>query len=162
MGSRNPTSARTDILDIIGKSVFHAMALLESLRDETAALDAEDSDALMQAIDAKQICVDELKRLDDRRRDLCLQAGFDNGPFQMEELAAWCDADRSILNRWDHLMEVAAECNARNLTNGSILRMRQQHMESNLAVLRGDTSDTHTYHRDGKSSTRHQHALARA
>lgn len=162
MAKPSQTSARADVLDIIGQSVFHAMGLLESLKDETAALETENPEALLEAIDAKQGCVAELQQLDERRRGLCLEAGFKDGPFQMEELAAWCDQDRVILNRWDHLMEVAAECNARNLTNGSILRTRQQHIHSNLAVLRGDDVETHTYHRDGKNGPRQQVAIAKA
>jgi len=162
MSVSSPTSARAEMLEIIGKSVFHALGLLESLRDETTALNSEDTEALMQAIDAKELCVGELKRLDDRRRELCLQVGFDSGPFQMDELAAWCGEDGEIMDRWNHLMEIAVECNRRNLTNGSILRLRQQHLESSLAVLRGDQPETDTYHRDGTNGMQNQRALARA
>ncbi len=162
MTSPNPETARTDVLEIIGQSVFHAMGLLESLEEETSALESQDPEALMLAVDAKQASVDALRKLEDRRLNLCRAAGFDNGPFQMEELAAWCDEDRAILDRWDHLMEVAADCNARNLTNGAIVRTRQQHIETSLTVLRGDDTETHTYHRDGTSNERQQHALAKA
>jgi len=162
MGSPTPASVRADVLEIIDQSTIHAQDLLESLREEFSALETQNADALMLAVDAKQRSVDALRQLDERRMRICRETGFDTGPFEMEKLAAWCDENRAILDGWDRLMEVAGECNAQNLTNGSILRTRQRHMESSLAVLRGDASETHTYYRDGKSNTGHKLELAKA
>lgn len=162
MTSPNPTNARADILEIINQCVVHAMRLLESLREETCALEAENPEALTLAINAKQVSVDALRQLDERRQTLCRAAGFDSGPTQMDEFVAWCDKDRVVLECWNRLLEVAAKCNAHNLMNGFIVRKRQQHIKDGLAVLRGDTAETHTYHRDGNSNEPQQHALAKA
>lgn len=126
-------------------------------------LEAQDTEGLQQAVTTKGSCVDKLKTLENQRSALCLAAGFENGHSQMEELTEWCDEDLIIRNCWDQLIEVASECNALNLSNGAIIRARQQHFEINLAVLRGTDQDTKTYFRSGNSGpAMNQRSLAEA
>ncbi len=47
---------------------------------------------------------------------------------------------------------VAATGSALNLTNGAIIRVRQQHFESSLSVLRGVSPGSDTYGRNGEES----------
>ena len=155
MTTPSPTSTRKQMVDVLGESVYHAMGLLETLKDERTALETQDDTALLEAVTAKSSCVSELRDLEGKRRQLCEAIGFASGPFQMEELSAWCDEDSVIKNSWDQLLEIAAECNAQNLANGSVIRIRQNHIEANLAVLRGTAADTDTYHRRGN----HHHAM---
>ena len=63
----------------------------------------------------------------------------------MARLIDWCDDKDELRNRWDQLLVVAAESSALNMTNGAIIRVRQQHFESSLAVLRGVNPGTDTY-----------------
>ena len=49
-------------------------------------------------------------------------------------------------------MQLAAEGNALNLTNGAIIRLRQQQFETSLSVLRGVTPGSDTYGRNGEES----------
>lgn len=156
-----PADARHAFADLIGDSVLQAMGLKESLTAERAALEARDSEALDAAIDAKNLCVDRLQALEARRGELCAAAGFGRDPEHMEAIIAWCDEDARVNNAWQQLMTIAGECNDLNLSNGAILRLRQQHTDSALAVLRGADRDAGTYGRTGSEATgRNQHSLA--
>jgi len=141
--------ARSQIIDLIADSVYQALGLKEALEDERRALEAQDIDALNTIVDGKTRCVDQLQQLDARRTALCEQWGFANGPHQMTSLIEWCDEDQLISSRWEQLMVLAAEGSALNMTNGSIIRLRQQQFEASLSVLRGGTPGSDTYNRSG-------------
>lgn len=141
--------ARRRIVDIIGDSVYQALGLKEALEDERRALEAEDMEALNAIVDSKTRCVAQLQQLDQQRTTLCEQWGFDAGPHQMTALIEWCDEDQLISSRWEQLMVIAAEGSALNMTNGSIIRLRQQQFEASLSVLRGSTPGSDTYNRSG-------------
>ena len=163
MSHPTPETARKQIVEIIGNSVYHALGLKESLQDEFAALEAQDMDALRSAVDNKSKCVAALQTLEEQRRDFCIDVGFESGPEQMEQLAEWCDEDAVLSNCWQHLMDIAVECNAMNLTNGAIIRARQQQIEAGLAVIRGGTQDPGVYGRSGRGpSGPSQRSLAEA
>ena len=49
-------------------------------------------------------------------------------------------------------MTIATESSARNMTNGAIIRIRQQQFESSLAVIRGVAPGSDTYGRHGGES----------
>ena len=163
MSDTEPDLFRSQVLDLLGTSVFHAMGLKESLVEENGALEQQDMDALNSAVDNKSRCVTALKSLDGQRTRLCANAGFDNGPKQMDNVMLWCDADSVIADRWNHLMQLATECNALNMTNGAIIRVRQQQIHSNLSVLRGQPPEAVTYGREAGGSAPHtQRSLAEA
>ncbi len=65
----------------------------------------------------------------------------------------WCDDADAINSRWQHLLVIAAEGSALNMTNGAIIRVRQQHFESSLSVLRGVTPGSDTYGRGGAEAS---------
>ena len=163
MHTPSQTEARTRIVDLLGKSVYHALGLMESLREEFDMLETQDTDGLRRSVAAKGSCVDNLKELEVQRSSLCIASGFEAGPLQMEEMTAWCDEDLVIRNCWDHVMEIAGECNALNLTNGAIIRARLQHFEINLRVLRGVDQEPDTYQRSGSCGREmNQRSLAEA
>lgn len=149
MPTISPDKARSEIADLIGNSVYEALGLNEALQDERRALEAQDLGSLQAVVDSKTACVDKLRQLDEQRVALCQQWGFENGPHQMTALIEWCDADELVSSRWEQLMMLAAEGNALNMTNGAIIRVRQQQFESSLSVLRGGTPGTDTYGRNG-------------
>ncbi len=149
MPTISPDQARAQIADLIGDSVYEALGLKEALEDERQALEAQDLDRLNAVVDSKSACVDKLRQLDEKRVALCEGWGFDTGPHQMTALIEWCDEDQLVSSRWEQLMVLAAEGNALNMTNGAIIRLRQQQFESSLSVLRGGTPGTDTYGRNG-------------
>ena len=152
MSRPTPDEARTRIVDLLGDSVFHALGLKESLQNERRALESQDAEALTQAVAVKSDCVARLAALDDARRSYCNDAGFEAGPDQMQQMLGWCDDSAEAANCWTQLMQIAAECNALNLTNGAIIHTRNSMLDANLAVLRGAETGTDTYGRHGKDA----------
>jgi len=145
MAAPNQAQVRSEMVDVLGESVLRAMGLKESLEREKSALEHEDMDALDSAVESKGLCVNDLQALDARRTRLCGLAGFDAGPEQMSQLMDWCDEASTIAGAWDELMSIAAECNALNMTNGAIIRVREQQIRSSLSLLRGQSPDADTY-----------------
>ena len=163
MSQPTPESARKRIVEIIGNSVYHALGLKESLADEHAALEQQDMDELRAAVDNKSRCTAALQTLEQQRNDFCVAAGFAKGHEQMEQLTGWCDEDSVVANCWQHLLDIAVECNAMNLTNGAIIRGRQKQIEAGLAVIRGGDHEPGVYGRSGRGpSGPSQRSLAEA
>lgn len=161
MSAATQAETRARIVDILGTSVLHAMGLKESLVAENTALERQDVAALDAAVASKGRCVSELQSLDAERTRLCTVAGFEAGAGQMQSLMAWCDEGSVIANAWDQLMGIAAECNALNMTNGAIIRVREQQVRSGLSLLRGQAPESDTYgHPDRAGSGFEQRTLA--
>ena len=152
MPSLSPAEARERFIDLLNDSVYQALGLKETLVDERNALESQDVQSIERAVESKSACVSKLQSLDQQRADLCADCGFAAGPEQMPDLINWCDDNDLIKNRWDHLMIVAAESNALNMTNGAIIRVRQLQFESSLSVLRGVAPGADTYGRHGGES----------
>ena len=152
MSRPNPAEARRHIVEIIGSCVYHALGLKESLEDERQALEEQDMSALNSAIENKGKCVEALGMLDQERTKLCTEAGFTAGPEQMAQMTEWCDQDSLLANCWQHLMDIAVECNAVNLTNGAIIRGRKQQIEMSLAIIRGGAPEASIYGRSGQGA----------
>lgn len=151
------------MLEILGDCVYRALGLRESLQDERAALETQDTEALHAALTIKGVCVSKLQELDTERKTICEASGFGANPDQMQEMLAWCDEDNAIAGCWQHLMEIVADCNALNLTNGAIIRLRRQMVDGNLAVLRGTEAIPDTYKREGRDNAANtQRSLAQA
>ena len=163
MSGRCPQKARTRIAEVLGDCVYHTLGLKESLRDERSALEEQDADALHDAVATKSQCVNNIQKLEEQRVELCEASGFHAGSLQMEQMFNWCDENVVISNCSDHLLEIAAECNALNLTNGAIINARRHNIESRLAVLRGTDQDSDTYQRSGSgNSGANKRSLAQA
>ena len=152
MTSLSPAEARDTFVDLLNDSVFQALGLKATLEEERQALESQDMERIERAVDDKSVCVSRLQKLDKQRIDLCAATGFSAGPDQMRDLIEWCDEGDLIKNRWDNLMIVAAESSALNMTNGAIIRLRQQQFESSLSVLRGTNPGADTYGRHGGES----------
>ena len=144
--------ARGRIVDLIGDCVYQALGLKEALQDERRALEAQDMDAMDAILATKTACTQRLQQFDQQRVELCRSWGFADGTHQMTELMEWCDEDQLISSRWEQLMVLAAEGSALNLTNGAIIRLRQQHFESSLSLLRGVVPGSDTYGRNGEEN----------
>lgn len=159
----SPVEARTRLAELIGECVFQALGLRESLKNERAALETQDTDSLHNAVSTKSTIVQSLSLLESERMKLCEAAGFAAGTGQMDQMTDWCDEQSVVRNGWTHLMDIVSECNALNLTNGAIIHARQQMVESNLGVLRGAEPDPDTYHREGRdNAAMNQRSLAQA
>ena len=155
--------ARAGVVAVLDDSVARALELKGCLENERSALERQDAAALETIVATKSRRVERLKSLEDRRSQLCEAAGFPAGPTQMDELAEWCDRDQAISGRWDRLMAIAADCNSINLGNGAIIRLRRNHIDASLAVLRGADQEDSTYRSSGdNANAMMKRSLARA
>ncbi len=142
-------SARAQVVEILGCSIFHAKGLRDSLDNEKDALATQDMDALMSAIEDKGTQVRELQLLDVKRSELCRESGFSDGPEQMDRFTEWCDRDAEVARSWSQLLELADECNTLNMSNGAVIRVRRQQVEDGLSIIRGQEPGAPTYGRNG-------------
>ena len=149
MTSLSPNDARDKFVNLLNDTVYQALGLKETLEEERKALESQDMERIESAVENKSACVNSLQKLDRQRIDWCNSSGFAAGPDQMLDLIEWCDEGDLVKNRWDHLMVIAAESSALNMTNGAIIRVRQQQFESSLSVLRGVNPGADTYGRHG-------------
>lgn len=154
MDRPDSANARAQLVKIIGDCVYHAIGLKETLEEERKALEEQDMTGLSAAIDDKTKCVDELRVGEQQRKDLCAAAGFSAGPEQMDQMIQWCDEDSAIANCWQHLIGIAVDCDRLNVSNGQIIRGRQQQIESSISILRGEPQ-LHTYGHSGTEPRGH-------
>jgi len=152
MPAVSPSEARTQIVELLGDTIYHALGLKETLEEERNSLESQDLDGIADAVASKTTCVARLQTLDKKRMQLCGSWGFAAGPEQMQAMIDWCDESELIANRWEQLMIIAAESSALNMTNGAIIRVRQQQFESSLSLIRGVTPGSDTYGRHGEES----------
>jgi flagellar biosynthesis/type III secretory pathway chaperone len=145
----DPDSTRRQLVELIGRSVYQALGLKESLEDEFRALESQDMDALSGALENKTRCVEQLRLLEEQRQACCTAAGIAPDAEQMDRMTAWCDEDSVVADGWQHLLDVAAQCASLNLTNGAIIHARKQQIETGLAVIRGGSPDPAVYARSG-------------
>lgn len=163
MSALSQNVARKQSIDLLNEANLQALGLREALEDERKALESQDLECLGALAELKSTCVGKLQEIDNARIKLCADCGYPAADEQMQKLIDWCDDDDLIKNRWDHLMIVAAESSALNMTNGAIIRARQQHFEASIAVLRGVSPDAKTYGRKGAESGGYGHrTLAQA
>lgn len=156
-------SARDQVVEILGVSLFHAKELRESLHQEREALESQDMDSLLAAAETKGTQVRELQQLDAQRSRICTESGFSAGREQMDAFLDWCDHSGEATHSWEQLLEVAEECSQLNAANGAVIRVRRQQVEDGLAVLRGQPMGVSTYDRDGVSRDGlGHHAIAEA
>ena len=154
MPTLSSAQARAQIVALLDDTVTIAGGLQDELVAERRALEQQDMDAIDAVIAGKSSRIDELVRMDKARENLCTSCGFASGPERMNELMNWCDSDDMIKTRWNRLMDIAAESSAINITNGAIIRARQQQFDASLAVLRGTTPGSETYNPDGGESSK--------
>ncbi len=128
----------------------NATSLLEALADERDALTQQDFARIEEGASKKSDLVNQLDAFERRRDQICQAAGFSKSPQQMREfLNAMDDEARSLHESWNTISSKMASCRSLNNANGAIIRVRQQHFEASLSLLRGGTASGDTYARSG-------------
>ena len=155
MNAPDLIESRRRIVEVLGTAAFHALGLADSLADERRALESQDMDALDLAVSKKSRNVAELRLVEEQRSKICVQCGFAPGVEQMQHMIGWCDEYAIVAKAWRHLMEVIAECDFLNTTNGAIIRSRKQHVDSSISILRNGQPASTIYNRDGHKPQQH-------
>lgn len=155
----NPTA---ELGAVLGDSLESVHALLAALTHERQALEQHNSAALDQALAEKQDQIAVLARLEAQRQRICGDAGFASDAEGMLALADACADGDTLLSRWQRYCDAANDCEQLNLANGAAIRLRQQQVADNLALLRGSDRDTDTYSPDGSTQSGAGRALTEA
>lgn len=141
-----------------------ATSLLAALEDERDALTQQDFSRIEKGATTKSTLVDQLDAFERQRNQICQAAGFGESGQQMSEfLNAMDNKSRSLHESWNTLSTKMASCRSLNNANGAIIRVRQQHFEASLSLLRGGTVSGDTYARSGAGNVGHERrAIAEA
>ncbi len=130
---------RGDILDslhaVVGEMRQAVDALEEALRDERAALDAADADALDAVGVRKQQQLEQLETLDAER--LHLAGELD-------------PVDPAAVPGWDAVLAGLESCRGMNDVNGRIVQRRLQHVREAIDLVTGADRGAALYGPGGK------------
>ena len=141
MSETSQNEVRMWLLEMLGKSIRLSAQLRSLLEAERDAMEAQDTEALHETLEAKRVCVDELKVLEESRIACCERAGFKYSPKQMDEVCSWCDK----LTNFD----IIASCQKLNDTIAAIIHARRSQISKGLAVLCGSNTNPGTYGPNG-------------
>ena len=103
---------------------------------ERDALSSGDAESLNLAIAAKASQLSELGHL---------LKGTAEGDALRAAQSAEAGSDGADSSPWQAFMSVLAECETLNNSNGAAIRLRKQHVDHNLALLRGQNTTTDIY-----------------
>ncbi len=143
----------------------HALlrSLLDSIDLELRALQDSDPSAIESAAATKNQYTQELAEHDERRRTLLRQSGFTEGASGIERLIHRCGPDRARLLRqaWQELLTLSQRCYEGNARNGQLNVVAQRMVRQMLAHLRGESTRSEVYDRDGRVAASDPKALGR-
>ena len=131
---------------LLGGGIDAASELRAILERERRSLEQRDLEALESAASNKAVHLQTLTDFDRQRKALCRQDGTE---LSVEELTRSAANGDGLRRQWQQLLDLAAECQALNLANGSIIHTRQIQLGDRLAALRGAPQGPVTYSETG-------------
>ena len=154
--------ARAELQRIVEQNLECAVQLSELLHEERHALEEQDVDSLRAVAANKQLAVQRMEEIEKQRRSLCAAMGVGVDAPGMDELQSLCDPKASVKPMWDKLINIVAECEALNRSNGAISRLRSAQLKSVLEMFNSTDSVNPLYNATGHGiSQTEQHAIAR-
>jgi len=145
---------------LLGGGIDAATELRATLERERRSLEERDLEALESIANDKAVHLETLTNFDRQRTALCRH---DDGELSVEELTRGAADQDGLRLRWQQLLDLAAECKALNLVNGSVIHTRQVQLGDRLAALRGAPPGPATYSETGgQSAQAAQRSLAEA
>lgn len=140
--SRRPADTRV-VLGIVEQQLVCATTLLKTLDQERQALLGNSMDALETVSADKLSAANQLQAL-----SLSLEK-INAAPPQIEQLAQ--ASEGPLRERWQSLLQLAAQCQAANLANGALLDERQNQLRRKQRSISSHLPAT-TYGRGGDAA----------
>lgn len=116
-----------------------ASALLDTLRQEHAALAGNDVPAIEQAVAGKLPLASRLGILIKQHEEILHAAGYSTNPAGIESYIR--DHDTHGVHRinliWEKLCALSAECQHQNQINGAVIAINRLNVQRALSILRG-------------------------
>jgi len=148
----NATSSEGPLADTLTRELQCLQALEQNLAQERAALLAQESAALEQAVTAKRNLLVQAQRLAAERTALLRSAGLPETGAGMTTLLERSGAAAELRETWAELLRLASVCRDQNRHNGSIVEQGLHHVQRTLNVLRGQPAEAPVYGRGGRTS----------
>lgn len=142
---------REALASLIASELEMAESMLELLKNEHAALTAENPDSIKAASQEKLQHM-QLMEQNIRQRNQFLQRLELTTDEQGIETAVAAAGQSSQLNsNWNNLKEIAKELQKQNEINGGIIAIGQRRIKQALDILSGKESLTGTYSQNGET-----------
>ncbi len=126
--------------DCVAREIDASQRLLETLREENAALSTRDAARIERAVDAKRDALAALETLDREREGLIRASGQAADPLAVDGAAPADPRRRSrLVDNWMRLLELAGECQRQNNINGALIQSGLRHTRQVLSLLKGQT-----------------------
>ncbi|MDH3768397.1 MAG: flagellar protein FlgN, partial [Gammaproteobacteria bacterium] len=114
------------LIDLIDRELVLAHELGDALANERDALRSVDPVALDTATARKQLCVENLSRLDTERQAMCVSLGVSPDRDGMERLLMQADPQGKLSQRWQTLLTRLETCREANHKNGAVARLQKR------------------------------------
>ena len=137
-----------DLSDVLQQETEAAGQLLTALRKERSALGERDLEATGEAAREKEALIVRLENLAARQNELLALAGIDPSTRDLDR-ALMSAGLRALLEPWQTLLDVLAQCRHQNLINGGVIEMSRRFAQQVLEGLRGVSPDGQIYGPDG-------------
>lgn len=153
MADGSPRSDAT-LSQLLKLELEHVSDLMQTLGDEQNSIGHNDHEGLVAVIAKKQTVIDALNRVDRARAELLNAAGYTADYTGVESyIADQAEPDRQHLNKlWERLLQAVADCQQKNLVNGSIIGMNLRHCAQAVAILCGQPPRQELYDPRGNPS----------
>lgn len=133
---------------LIEAEAIQLREFIDLLAREEALLVSGDTDGLLALNTDKTERYRQLQRLHDDRAMLLGKFGMVNKDASIREV---CAKLPRVLARWDEVLELAAQAQARNALNGKLITERMQHNQAALSVLLSAANHPQLYDAEGQS-----------
>ncbi len=121
-----------------------ASALLDTLRQEHAALAGNDIPAIEQAVADKQPLTFQLDMLIKQHEEILHATGYSTNPAGIESYIR--DRDPHGVHRlnftWEKLRALSAACQHQNQINGAVIAINRLNVQRALSILRGSPPES--------------------
>lgn len=147
--------SHTGLSQLLDREMRLVTDLTGALEAEQRSLGDNDHEGLLAVIARKQAIIDSLNEADKARAQLLEHAGC--APDQAG-IESYIDRQpepsrRQLKDLWRRLLEAVADCQRRNLINGSIIGMNLRHCAQAVSVLRGRDPRQELYDLRGNASS---------
>lgn len=133
-----------DLGDVLHQETEAAGQLLTALRKERNALGNRDLEATGETAREKESLIASLEILAARQNELLALAGIDPCTRDLDSALKSAGLG-ALLERWQALLDVLAQCRHQNLINGGVIEMSRRFAQRVLESLRRVSPDSQLY-----------------
>lgn len=153
------------ISNLMDEELREVHQLCQVLEEEQDAVKTKNIDAMNGTLTKKIEYLEKLEALDNQRKNLLQQAGYENNKEGFESLLRTnTPSDTALMEKWHELEQEMAKCRQLHQVNTQILDIGQRQVQQVLGILLGKPdSEADTYNQSGsKNASLTTHTYAKA